>query len=343
MVMASRGNVRPSLKIEEQGAEPMSNKSRHRITMAVGATIAGAAIPIATAFTAWAETDYIDISYDGKTLFDNFPGVTSMFGASDAGTYALSGTNNDYAEVYGPANDNVVGLANDSASTDSGDTAIYDGVGTTTAPSAGAFFGNEGAQRTNATNSDAEVYGGGNAVIDPASFGGQDAVSNSVAYSTNGGTTLISNDGNEPGLTTMTGDYASANGGNIGGLANSSTVGEILDSNNSVSVANDTGFNPTSLEGGSAVDLANNSSAYAINLGSAANVEGGVVNGVPLTNDVPITGASNSVGDGSVFVDSTSNLFQIDGIPDATFFADLFGAGGAAAFTTAWTDLLQLF
>ncbi len=136
----------------------------------------------------------------------------------------------------------------------------------------------------------------------------------------------------------MTFDYASANGGNIGGLANSSTVAEILDSTNSSSIANDTGFNPTTLEGGSAVDLANFSSAYANNLGSAANVEGGVVNGVPLTNDVPIVDASNSVGDGGVFVDSTSNLFQIDGIPDATFFADLFGLGGAAAFTTAWTD-----
>jgi hypothetical protein len=322
----------------------MSNKSRRRITMAVGATIAGAAIPIATAFTAWAETDYIDISYDGKILIDTFPNAPAS-GASDVGTYALSGTNNDYAEVYGPASNEITGLANDSSASDSGDVAIYAGAGSTTAPGAGAFFGNEGAQITNATNSDAEVFGGGNAVIDPASFGGQDAVSNSVAYSTNGGTTLISNDGNEPALTTtpMTGDYASANGGDTGALANSSTVGEILDSNNSVSVANDTGFNPTTFEGGSAVDLANNSSAYATNLGSAANVEGGVVSGVPLTNDVPITGASNSVGDGSVFVDSTSNLFQIDGIPDATFFADLFGAGGAAEFTTAWTDLLQLF
>jgi hypothetical protein len=308
--------------------------------MAVGATIAGAAIPIAAACNAWAETDYIDISYDGKTIFDDFPGANSAYGATDIGTAAESGANNDYAEVYGPASNNIVGLANDSAATDSGDTAIYDGAGVTTTPSAGAFFGNEGAQITNATNSDAEVSGGGNAVIDPASFGGQDAVTSSSAIATNGGTALISNG---LGGTTDTGDYASANGGDIGGLANSSTVGEILDSNNSVSVANDTGFNPATFEGGSAVDLANNSSAYATNLGSAANIEGGVVNGVPLSSDVPITGASNSVGDGSVFVDSTSNLFQIDGIPDATFFADLFGFGGAAAETAAYADLLALF
>jgi len=320
----------------------MSNKSRRRITMAVGATIAGAAIPIATAFTAWAETDYIDISYDGKILIDTFPNAPAS-GASDAGTYALSGTNNDFAEVYGPVSNEITGLANDSSASDSGDVAIYDGAGSTTAPGAGAFFGNEGAQITNATNSYAEVYGGGNAIIDPASFGGQHAVSNSVAYSTNGGTTLISNDGNEPGLTTMTGDYASANGGNIGSLANSSTVGEILDSNNSVSVANDTGFNPTTFEGGSAVDLANNSYADAVNPGSAANIEGGVVNGVPLTNDVPITGVSNLEPDGDVFTAITSNAGYIDGIPDATFFADLFGLGGAAAFTADWTIVGQLF
>jgi hypothetical protein len=324
----------------------MSNKSRRRITMAVGATIAGATIPIATAFTTWAETDYIDISWDGRTIYDNFPGANSPFGASDIGTPAESGINNDFAEVFGPASDNIPGLANDSAATDLGDVAIYDGAGRTIAPGAGAFFGNEGAQITNAAFSDAEVCGGGgNAVIDPASFGGQDQVSFSIAHATNGGTALISNDGNQPLLATtpMTFDYASANGGNIGGLANSSTVAEILDSTNSTSIANDTGFNSTTLEGGSAVDLANFSSAYANNLGSAANVEGGVVNGVPLTNDVPIVDASNSVGDGGVFVDSTSNLFEIDGIPDATFFADLFGLGGAAAFTTAWTDLLQLF
>ncbi len=43
----------------------MSRKLRRRVTMAAGATIAGAAIPIAAAFTAWAETDFLDISYDG--------------------------------------------------------------------------------------------------------------------------------------------------------------------------------------------------------------------------------------------------------------------------------------
>ncbi len=39
----------------------MSRKLRRRVTTAAGAAIAGAAIPIATAFTAWAETDYVDI------------------------------------------------------------------------------------------------------------------------------------------------------------------------------------------------------------------------------------------------------------------------------------------
>jgi hypothetical protein len=46
----------------------MSNKSRRRVTMAAGAVLAGAAIPIAAAGTAWADDIYI--SYDGSTIFD---------------------------------------------------------------------------------------------------------------------------------------------------------------------------------------------------------------------------------------------------------------------------------
>lgn len=316
--------------------------------MAIGATIAGAAIPIATAFTAWAETDYIDISYDGKTLFDNFPGVTSMFGGSDVGTAAESGANNDYAIVYGPSTDNIVGLANDSLTGDSGDVALYDGAGTTTAPvtESVALGGTEGASITNAINSDAEVYGGGNAVINPAAWGGQDPVSTSSAVATNGGVAIVDNDGNVPSLTTspMTDDYAYANGTGSGTLAGTPSVATVYDSSASESYANDTGFNSTTLNGGSAVDFANNSYAEATNSGSAAYVEGGVVNGVPLTNDTQISDASNIVGNGTVEppVDTTG-MMSIDGIPDATFFADLFGVNGAAGFTTAYTDLLALF
>jgi hypothetical protein len=310
----------------------MSRKLRRRVTMAAGAAIAGAAIPIAAASSAWA--DDIEITYDGKVIFDNFD-MTHPFGSSDVGTAAESGANNDWAIVQGPASyGSIVGLANDSAASDSNDFAYYQGETTPT-----DFFGNEGAVITNATNSNAEVVGGGNAIINPFTFGGQDAVSNSAAYATNGGTALISNDGNEPGLTTMTGDYADANGTASG----TSTVAEILDSNGSTSLANDTGFNPQTLEGGSAVDLANNSFAYATNPGSAANIEGGVVNGVPLTNDVPITGVSNVEPDGDIFTAITSNSAYFDGTPDATFFADLFGADGAAAFTADWTALLQAF
>jgi hypothetical protein len=187
----------------------MTSQLRRRMIMAAGACIAGAAMPIAIAFNAWA--DDLEITYDGKIIFDNFANAPS-YGASDTGTLAESGTNNDWAIVYAPATDTYATdgvLANDSATTDSGDYAYFSGD---TTPSAGAFFGNEGAQITNATNSDAEVYGGGNAVIDPASFGGQDAVTASSAIATNGGTALVSN-----GLTTttpMTGDYAFANGGN---------------------------------------------------------------------------------------------------------------------------------
>ncbi|MGH3969872.1 MAG: hypothetical protein ACRDTV_17575, partial [Mycobacterium sp.] len=279
----------------------MNKKLRRRVTIAAGASIAGAAIPIAAAFTAWADTE---ITYDGMVLYDDFD-TTHPFGSSDVGTAALSGTNNDWAIVSGPASDvNDVGLANDSAAGDSGDFAYYQA---STVPT--NFFGEEGAQIANATNSYAEVFGGGQAVINPALFGGQDAVSGSTAIATNGGTALISNDGNVASLTTMTDDDAFANGTGTGPLAGTSSVGEILDSNSSVSIANDTGFNATSLEGGSAVDVANNSFAYATNAGSAANVEGGVVNGVPLSGGPAITDASNLVGDGNTWDVIASNAF----------------------------------
>jgi hypothetical protein len=313
----------------------MSSKSRRRMTMAVGAAIAGAAIPIASAFTAWAETDYLDISYDGKILIDTFPNAPAA-GASDVGTYALSGTNNDYAEVYGPASNEITGLANDSAATDSGDVAIYDGAGSTTAPS-GLFGDVAGAQIVNGTNSDAEVYGGGNADINLASNGVEDQVSSSSAIATNGGFADVTNDGLAPTGVTVSGDSAYANGtATLTGASGATpSVATVYDSGSSVASANDTGFNFTSQDQGAAVDLANGSDAYAINPGSGSDIIG--------TGTTAVTGDTNYVGDGSVFAETTSNLFQIDGLSYVTFFEDLFGLNGAAGFTTAYTDLLGLF
>jgi hypothetical protein len=297
----------------------VSSKSRRRITIAAGAAIAGAAIPIAAAFNAWADEE---ITYDGKIIYDNFPNAPAA-GASDVGTAAESGANNDWAEVYGPASyASDVGLANDSAVGDSGDFALYQG---TTAPS--AFYGTEGALITNATNSNAEVYGGGNAIINdfaPQYGANPGLVTDSSALASNGGTALIGNDGLTSGLTTMTGDYASANGTANG----TSTVGEILDSNYSTSIANDTGFNPTTFEGGSAVDVANYSFAYATNPGSAADIKGGEVNGDPLSGGPAISDSANTVTDGKVFDVITSNTYEFNGTP-------LFGAASTAAEATA--------
>lgn len=321
----------------------MSSKSRRRVAMAVGATIAGAAIPIAAACNAWAETDYIDISYDGKTVYDDFPGANSAYGASDIGTAAESGTNNDFAEVYGPADDNVTGLANDSATSDSGDTAIYDGVGTTTAPSSifSGYGDVPGAQIVNGTNSNAEVYGGGNADINLLSNTVEDQVSNSTAYATNGGFADVTNDGLAPSGVTVSGDYADANGTATGTATNGLSAGvtpsvaSVYDSGNSVATANDTGFNLTSQDQGAAVDLANGSDAYATNAGSGADIIG--------TGTTAVTGDTNYVGDGSVFAETASNLYQIDGLSYTTFLSDLFGFEGAAAESTAFADLLGLF
>lgn len=318
----------------------MNSQLRRRMILAAGACIAGAAIPIAAASSAWAETDYIDISYDGKTVYDDFPGANSAYGASDIGTAAESGTNNDYAEVYGPASNDIVGLANDSATSDSGDTAIYDGAGAT-APS-GLFAGDtEGAQIVNGTNSNAEVYGGGNADINLATNGVEDNVASSSAIATNGGFADVTNDGLAPTGITVSGDDAFANGTATGTATNGLSAGvtpsvaSVYDSGNSVATANDTGFNLTVQDQGAAVDLANGSDAYATNAGSGADIIG--------TGTTAVTGDTNYVGDGSIFAETMSNMFQIDGIPDATFFADLFGAAGAATAAADFADLVQLF
>ncbi len=114
------------------------------------------------------------------------------------------------------------------------------------------------------------------------------------------------------------------------------SVAEIYDSGASESIANGTGLNSRLRTVARRVELANNSFAYADNAGSGADIIG--------TSYAPaITNDSNLVGDGSVFTESMSNLFQIDGIPDTTFALDLFGLEGAPAFTTAWTDLMALF
>jgi hypothetical protein len=61
-----------------------ANKSRFRLTMAAGAILAGAAIPIAAAGTAWADEapgsgtpgPSIGISVDGKTIMHESPYVS---------------------------------------------------------------------------------------------------------------------------------------------------------------------------------------------------------------------------------------------------------------------------
>ena len=322
----------------------MTSQLRRRMILAAGACIAGAAIPIAAASSAWA--DDIEITYDGKIIFDDFANAPAS-GASDVGTAAESGTSNDWAIVEGPASDgSIVGLANDSAGSDSGDYAFYQGETTPT-----EVLGQEGATIVNGTNSYAEVYGGGNATInDIPANGAYDPVSGSAAIASNGGFAAVNNDGNAPSVS-VTDDvaYATGTATNNGavtpelGAGTTPSVAYIYDSGNSDAYANDTGSNLTVGYGGSAVDLASNSDAYAVNPGSSSDIEGGVVNGVPLTNDTPITNVANYVGDSGLHILDTSNAYAVDGIPDATFFADLFGANGAADFTTAWTDLVQLF
>ena len=184
----------------------MSRKSRRRMTMAVGATLAGAAIPLAAASSAWANTE---ITYDGIVLYDDFD-FTHPFGSSDVGTLAESGTNNDWAIVSAPATETFATtgvLANDSATNDVGDVAYYQSAAAPT-----TVFGEQGASIVNGTNDFAGVFNGGNAAIDLAQIGAVGPVSTSSAIATNGGFAGVENDGQGPANLTVTNDYAFGNG-----------------------------------------------------------------------------------------------------------------------------------
>ena len=311
----------------------MSSKTRRRVTMAAGAAIAGAAIPIAAACNAWADTE---ITYDGLIIYDDFPDM-HQFLSSDVGTAAESGANNDWAIVSGPASDaSTVGLANDSAANDVGDVAFYSN---TAAPT--TVFGEEGAQIVNGTNSDALVFGGGNAAINLAANGVEDPVTTSSAIATNGGFAGVENDGLAPQGVTVTNDYAFGNGTAAGSdamghtLASTPSVANIYDSGLVEAIANNTGFNFGPQTVGAGVELAQNSFDYATNPGSGADIIGTATNAV--------VNSSNWEPDGDIFQVLTSNMSVFDGIPDTTFFADLFGAGGSAVATADWTLLLQAF
>ncbi len=322
----------------------MNSKLRRRMIMAAGASITGVAIPIAAACNAWADTE---ITYDGYVLYDDFD-LNHPFLSPDTGTEALSGTHNDWAIVYGPHTDaGLVGLANDSSPNDTGDFALYSA---TTGPT--SVYGEQGATIINATNSDAEVFGGGNASINgiPANLV-FDPVSNSAAIASNGGFAGVENDGLGQGVA-VTNDFAYATGTAVNngaateslGHGTTPSVANIYDSGYSDAFANNTGTNLQTGDGGAAIDLANNSDAYAVNAGSASDIEGGVnAAGVPLSTDVPIANVTNIEPDGDVFVDHVANSAVFDGVPYLTFVEDLFGAGGQATMTADWTALLAYF
>lgn len=281
-----------------------------------------------------------DISYDGTTLYDDFD-LNHLPGTSDVGTQAESGTNNDWAIVYGPPQDNTyVGLANDSAASDKGDFALYEAQGAPT-----SVYSEQGATILNATNSDAEVFGGGNAEINgiPA-VGVFDPVTNSAAIASNGGFAGVENDGLAPNGVSVTNDFAFATGTAVNntGVATTSlgtgvtpSVANIYDSGYSDAYANGTGSNLLTGEGGAAVNLANNSFSDAMNPGSAADISG--------TGTQAVVNSSNIEPDGDIYGVIASNTAVFDGTPDATFFADLFGAGGTTAMTADWTALLAAF
>jgi hypothetical protein len=120
----------------------MSKRSRRRVTMAAGAILAGGAIPLAGAGTAWAQDIYI--SYDGITILDTFP-------AADQPGVA-SGISNDLAIASGPASSGSTITAIDNATGDVNDVVTASGAGS-------------GAAIVDATNSSASATNDGTAIV----------------------------------------------------------------------------------------------------------------------------------------------------------------------------------
>jgi hypothetical protein len=261
----------------------MSNKTRRRVKIAAGAILAGAAIPIAAAGTAWADEE---ISRDGTVVFDNFPGGPAR-GSSDIGSAALSGASNDTAIYRGPASDYATAAAgaatgaygaNDASTGDANDMAKA--TNTSTAYMQGATGSHATAT---GTDSYATVYGAS----------ATDLVTNSSATATNGGTAVIVNDG----------DSSTTSFGHD--LAHSSGTGsaDVVDSSDSAARSVNTGT-----FGSADVFDATNSSAYAQGTGSVGEVLG--------TLTAPITGSSAVDTNGTTTDVTASDTQEFNTHPD---------------------------
>jgi hypothetical protein len=154
----------------------MSKKSRRRLTLAAGAILAGAAIPIAAAGTAWADDDTITVAQAEKL--------------------AKAGEQVEISVNGKTIKDTCVTCFADSGTTGEHNTAIAVGAGSE-------------ATVSDATDSTAKASGAGDAFV--GNIGGTEAVSHDAATATNGGMADVENEGDS--AVAVTHDTASGNNG----------------------------------------------------------------------------------------------------------------------------------
>jgi hypothetical protein len=272
----------------------MSNKSRRRVTtsrrratMAAGVILAGAAIPLAAAGTAWADDDTItvaqaekdakageqvDISINGKTIKDTCAGACT----ADSGTKGEHNT----AIAIGAGSDATVTDATDSTAKASGggEALVENKVGT------GAALSHDTAHASN----------GGIAIIEN-NVGAAALSSHDTAHASNGGIAFIENNGaGALSHDTASASGVSATGTNPAGVPNSYAEIENQTSvgigkepvSNDTATATNGGYAVINTDGDSTVAVTHDTAIGnngAAGVGDAANSKATAVNTGPAT------------------------------------------------------------
>ena len=280
----------------------MSNKSRRRIKMAAGAILAGAAIPIAAAGTAWADDSvtsdqtesYLKLISQGLSPSEAAEVVKAEHGTTTPVEVSYNGTvvvdaNNSSNEAT--AFSEYVGTKNVAA-------AIGDGA----VASDGAGDSNDRAFANGANDraiidftADAKATANGassTAEVDGANTSAAGAVTNSSATATNGGDAEVIND-TLSSATSVEHDHAIASGPGSAGVYDAS--------------GSDAAERNAGESAGATVEYATKSDAYASGLGSVGEVMG--------TPSTPISGSSEVTTNGNSYTVSTSDTHEFNGAP----------------------------
>jgi hypothetical protein len=283
-----------------------ATKSRHRVTVAAGAILAGAAIPIAAAGTAWADDDTVTVAQAEKDAKAGEPVEISINGkiikdTCGADCSANSGTVGEHnkAIAIGTGSEATVTDATDStAKASGGSEAIVENTaetGTVSHDTATANGANSearvlnldiGTASANVTHDVATASGGGTALV--RNFDGSGVTDDTAKASSDGMTTI-----DNRGAGAVTDDTATTSNGGIGLIENDRAAGAISHDTVSASGTSASGTNPLGIsnsyaqitnESGTSSEPVSNDKATATN-GGYANVANDGDSTVAITHD----------------------------------------------------------